>query len=100
MVGGNFKGFFHALSDSDGRNNNNELTPAVFFIQLEHRLDINIGLTGTSLHFNIKAAPAQIFHKIWRLFDVVLALYLLNIHQQLIVRQFYHFVFIADIIVI
>ena len=58
VVGGNFKGFLYALTNSNTRHNNNEFAPAVFFIQLKHCLDIHIGFTRTGFHFNIKTASA------------------------------------------
>ena len=42
VVGGDFKGFLYTLTDSNTRHNNDKLAPAVFFVQLKHRLDIHI----------------------------------------------------------
>ena len=100
VIGGDFKCLFDPLTDCNGRDNDNELTPAIFLIQLEHGLDINISLTCTGFHFNIKAAPSQILNERLGLLDIVLALELLDVEQELLVRQFYHFILIARIVII
>ena len=63
MVRSNFKSLFDTLTNGNRRHHHNELTPAVLLVQLEHSLDIHIGLTGSGLHFDIKAASAQILYK-------------------------------------
>ena len=56
VVCGDFEGLLYALTDRNRGNDHNKLAPAVLFVQLEHRLDIDIGLARAGFHFNIKAA--------------------------------------------
>ena len=63
MISSNFKSLFNTLTNSDRRDNDNEFAPTVLLVQLEHGLDIYIGLTSTGLHFNIKAASAQVLNQ-------------------------------------
>ena len=79
MIRSNFKSLFDTLTNGNRRHNHNEFTPAVLLVQLEHSLDIHIGLTGSGLHFDIKAASAQILYQFFGLLDIVLALKLLNV---------------------
>ncbi|CDA63006.1 unknown [Clostridium sp. CAG:169] len=55
VISGNFKSLFDTLTNGNRRHNNDEFAPTIFFVQLEHSLDIHIGLTGSGLHFDIKA---------------------------------------------
>ena len=98
MADGNLKGFFYALTDSNTRHNNDKLTPAVFLVQFKHRLDIHIGFTCTGFHFNIKAAPTQIFDERSRKFNIVLTLLGLYIVEQLIVGKLHPFILISIIV--
>ena len=79
MVCGDLKGLLHALTDRNRRNNHNKLAPAVLFVQLEHRLDIDIGFARAGFHFNIKAATPQVFDKGSGQLDVILSLQGLNV---------------------
>ena len=63
VVGGDLKGLLYALTDCNRGNDHDKLTPTVLLVQLEHRLDIDIGLARAGFHFNIKAATPQIFDK-------------------------------------
>ena len=98
VVGGNFKRFLYALADSNTRHNNDKLAPAVLFVQLKHRLDIHIGFTRTGFHFNIKAAPTQVFNEGSREFYVVLTLQGLNVFEKLLIGKLHQFIFISGII--
>ena len=98
VVCGDLKGLLHALTDRNGGNDNNELAPAVLFVQLEHRLDIDIGFARAGFHFNIKAATPQVFDKGSREFNVVLTLQGLNVVQKLLVGNLYRFILVAGIV--
>ena len=91
-----------ALMTSIGRREANssrdELAPAVLPVQLEHRLDVDIGLARAGLHLNIQAAPPQAFDKGCGEPDVVLALQGLNVVQKLLVGKFDGFVSIARVV--
>ena len=54
----------YTLTNSDAWNNNDKFAPTITFVQLKHRLYIDIGFTRTGLHFNIKAA----FTNTWKKF--------------------------------
>ena len=58
MVFQHVEALVHALAYSDGRNNDDELVPAVAFVKLKHRLDVYVGLSGTSFHLDVKAQLA------------------------------------------
>ena len=98
VVCGDLKGFFHALADRNGGNDHNELAPAVLLVQLEHRLDIDIGFARAGFHFNIKAATPQIFDKGSGQFDVILILQGLNVVQKLFIGKLYRFILVAGIV--
>ena len=49
----NLEGFPHTLAYGDAGDDNDEFAPPIVFVQLEHGLDVDIGLTCTSLHLNI-----------------------------------------------
>ena len=48
------KGLIDTLTDSNTRNNNDKLRPAVMLIQLIHSFDVCIGLADTCFHFDCK----------------------------------------------
>ena len=98
VVGGNFKGFLYALTDSNTRYDYNKLAPAVFFVQLKHCLDIHIGFTRTGFHFNIKTATPQVFDEGSREFNVVLTLQGLDILEKLFIGKLHQFILIPGII--
>ena len=83
VVFGYLKGLIHALTDRNTWNYNNKLAPAVFFIQLKHCFDIHIGLACACFHFDIKAAPAEVFYKLRGEFYIVFTLYFMHIFQKL-----------------
>lgn len=88
----------HALTDRDTRHNDDKLRPAVALVQLEHRLDVDIGLAGTSLHLDVETAPSQIAHQRRRSLDIVLLLDTADIREQLIVGKADPLILVANII--
>ena len=98
VVCGDLKGLLHALTDRNRGNDHNKLAPAVLLVQLEHRLDIDIGLARAGFHFNIKAATPQVFDKGSGQLDVVLTLQGLNVVQKLLIGKLYRFIFITGIV--
>ena len=48
----------HALSDGNARHHDDELAPAKAFVQLEHALDVAIGLASARLHLDIEVDDA------------------------------------------
>ena len=74
MVCGDFKGLLHALTNRNGRDDHDKLAPAVFFVQLEHRFDVDIRLARAGFHFNIKAAMPKVFDKGSGELDIILNL--------------------------
>ena len=97
MVCGDLKGLLHALTDRNGGNDHDELAPAVLLVQLEHRLDIDIGFARAGFHFNIKAATPQVFDEGSRELDIVLILQSLNVVQKLLVGKLNGFILVAGI---
>ena len=79
-----FEALLNALTNRNARNHDNELAPAIQFIQLEHGLDVNIGFTGTGFHFHIKRAYTQPSRsqRIGEL-DIVACLNTMDIFQKL-----------------
>ena len=98
VVCGDFKGLLHALTDRNGGNDHDKLAPAVLLVQLEHRLDIDIGFARAGFHFNIKAATPQVFDKGSRELNIVLTLQGLNVVQKLLIGKLYRFIFITGIV--
>ena len=98
VVCGDFKGLLHALTDRNGGNDHDKLAPAVLLVQLEHRLDIDVGFARAGFHFNIKAATPQVFDKGSRELDIVLTLQGLNVVQKLFIGKLNGFVFITGIV--
>ena len=48
----------HPFADRHTRHHHDELRPAVSPVQLEHRLDVAVGLAGTGLHLHVEVHPA------------------------------------------
>ena len=44
MLGRDLERFVHAFTDGDAGDHDDELGPAVALVQLEHRLDVAVGL--------------------------------------------------------
>lgn len=97
MVGGDLKRLFHALTDCNGGNDHNKLTPAVFLVQLEHGFDIDIGFTGSGFHLNVQAAAPHVVYQLRGELDVVLALQRVDVLQKLIIGKRHSLVFITGI---
>ena len=97
MVGGDFKGLFHALTDRNRGNDHNKLAPAVFLVQLEHSFDVDIGFAGAGFHLNVQAAASHVIYQLRGELDVVLALQGVDILQKLIIRKRHNLVFITGI---
>ena len=70
MLLGHFKGLLNSLSDCDRRNNDDKLGETVSLVELEHRLDINVGLTRTGLHFHVEINRTEVMGKGVRFFDI------------------------------
>ena len=45
----------HTLADGDARYHDDKLRPTVAFVELKHRLDVNVGLTSAGFHLYIEA---------------------------------------------
>ena len=84
MLFGDFKRFIYALSDCNGRNNDDKLGKAVTLMQLKNRLGVNLSLSGTSLHLHTegKTRLAVIIENIVRHRQVVSSLNLVHILKQ------------------
>ena len=98
MVGGDFKGFFHALTDRNRGNDHNKLAPAVFLVQLEHGFDVDIGFAGAGFHLNVQAATPHVVYQLRGELDIVLALQGVDVLQKLIIRKRHSLVFITGIV--
>ena len=98
VVCGDFEGLLYALTDCNRGNDHDKLTPTVLLVQLEHRLDIDIGFARAGFHFNIKAATPQVFDKGSRELNIVLTLQGLNVVQKLLIGKLYRFIFITGIV--
>ena len=59
MIGSDLKRLLYTLTDGNARNNNDEFAPTIPLVQLEHGLDVNIGLARTGLHLNVQRASTQ-----------------------------------------
>ena len=97
MVGGDLKRLFHALTDRNGGNDHNKLTPAVFLVQLEHGFDIDIGFACAGFHLNVQAAAPHVVYQLRGELDVVLALQRVDVLQKLIIGKRHSLVFITGI---
>ena len=88
----------HSFAYGNAWHNDDKLCPTVAFVQLEHCLDIDVGLTSTGLHFYIELAGSKALYHLIAKVDVVLCLYLMDVLQQLILRKHYLAVLVACII--
>ena len=59
MVFQHRKTLIHTFTDSDTWHHNDELRPAIAFIQLKHSLDIDVCLTRTRFHLYIERTCPQ-----------------------------------------
>ena len=92
MLLGHLKGFVNTFSNGDAGYNHDELTPTVVLVQLVHGLDIGIGLADTCLHFNGQVITAL---QLVRRFDLVGALYLLQMLQNQLFGKLRHNALVA-----
>ena len=54
VLGRDLQGFGHPFADGDAGHHDDELAPAVLPVQLEHGLDVAIGLAGAGFHLDIQ----------------------------------------------
>ena len=73
----------HSFADGDAGHHDDEFRPAVPLVHLEHRLDIDVGLSRTGLHLDVETAGAQSSGQSLGTLDVVAVLYLMDVLQQL-----------------
>ena len=86
VLGSDLQRFVHTLTDGNARHHDDELAPAIAFVQLEHALDVAVGLAGAGFHLDIevdRAAGFLVAHQRSRLRQVLPTLHRLNIFQQL-----------------
>ena len=98
MVLQHIKGLIDTFTDGNGRNHHDELGPAVSLVELEHRLDIDVSLAGTGLHFYIQAQTAQVVRQDLGLRDAPNALHSAHIRKQLLVVELYVSIAVTGII--
>ena len=78
-----FKTLVNALADCDRRNYDNEFAPTVSLVQLVHGLCVNIGLTSSCFHFNIKTRfSCGMFNLLWA-DNKIIILNFMNVVQKL-----------------
>ena len=82
MILGYVETLLHSFAYGDAGHNDDKLCPTVTFVQLKHRLDIDVGLTSTGLHFYIELACSKALYHFTTKVDVVLCLNLMNVLQQ------------------
>ena len=98
VIGSDLKGLLYALTDGDTRHNNDKFAPTIPLVQLEHGLDVNIGLACAGFHLNIQRTPAQRCHQLVRLMDVCFCLQCADVLKQLLIGQLECFVLKAGIV--
>ena len=98
VIGSDLKGLLYAFTDGDTRHNNDKFAPTIPLVQLEHGLDVNIGLACAGFHLNIQRTPAQRFHQLVRLMDVCFCLQRADVLKQLLVGQLECFVLKTGIV--
>ena len=88
MFLGHLEGFIHTLPDGHAGHYNNEFTPTVVLVQLEHSFDVGVGFTDAGLHLNgevIAVGPAL---QLVRRLDLVGALDFVQLLQYLSVGEY------------
>ena len=80
--------FCYALADCNTRHHNNELAPAILLVELKHRLDVDVCLTGAGLHFDVKIYHAMPFGECGARYDLVFHLHLADIGEKLLIIEF------------
>ena len=98
VIGSDLKGLLYAFTDGDTRHNNDKFAPTIPLVQLEHGLDVNIGLACAGFHLNIQRTPAQRCHQLVRLMDVCFCLQRADVLKQLLVGQLECFVLKTGIV--
>ena len=96
MLLGHLKGLIHALSDSYAGNDNNKFAPAVVLVQLEHGLDVGVGLAHTGLHLNGEVVAVGPSLQLVRRLDLVGALDFVQLLQNPLVGQLRHDPLVAE----
>ena len=96
MLLGHLKGFIHALPDGHAGNDNNKLAPAVVLVQLEHGLDVGVGLAHTGLHLNGEIVAVGPSLQLVRRLDLVGALDFVQLLQNPLVGQLRHDPLVAE----
>ena len=100
VVFGDLEGLIDALADRYGRDYHDEFAPAVAFVQLENGFDVNIGLAGSGFHFHVEAACAEVAEQPLGLLDVVPALHVLDVQENLVAVQLQAGIFKTDGVVL
>ena len=95
MVFGNLEGFLHPLTDSNARYYDNELCPAISFVEFKHRLDIDISLSCAGFHLNIECDTPEVVAQCGGDIDIVGSLNGLQVIEQFWVGKAYLLVGIA-----
>ena len=52
--------FMNALANRDARHDDDELAPPKSLVQLEHRLDVAVGLASARFHFDVEIDRAHL----------------------------------------
>ena len=98
VIGSDLKGLLYPLTDGDTRYNNDKFAPAIPLVQLEHGLDVNIGLACAGFHLNIQRTPAQRGNQLFRLMNIAFCLQCTNILHQICICQLQSFILEARIV--
>ena len=77
------KALVDALADRDAGDDNDKLGPAVALVELKHGLDVDIGLSGASLHLDIELHPAELVHQLIALRDIAVMLDFSDISEEI-----------------
>ena len=98
VIGSDLKGLLYAFTDGDTRHNNDKFAPTIPLVQLEHGLDVNIGLACAGFHLDIQRASSQRCYQLVRLMDVCFCLQCADVLKQLLIGQLECFVLKAGIV--
>ena len=82
MLLGHLKGLIHTLPNGYAGNHHNKLAPAVVLVQLEHGLDVSIGLAHAGLHLNGEIVAVGPSLQLVRRFDLICALNFVQLLQN------------------
>ncbi len=99
VVLGYFHRFINTFTDRDARNHDDELTPAVFFVQLIHGAEIGVGLTRSGLHLHGEVVASLDFRRAFNggtLVQVMRALHFLDVLEDLMLCEFDRRIAIAN----